>query len=84
MRWSNSVAAVAVVLGLIVIGAIALREQCRLGDARMPICDWMGLPHIGGPFRLPDEPANKRALKDHAQTHSRQEADDFRTSTMSR
>ena len=53
MRWSNSVAAVAIVLGLIVIGAIALREQCRLGDARMSICDWMGLPHIGGPFPAP-------------------------------
>ena len=53
MRSSNSVAALAVVLCLIVVGAIVLREQCKLGDTRPSICDWMGVPHIGGPFPSP-------------------------------
>jgi hypothetical protein len=53
MRWSNNVAALAILLCLIVVGAIVLREQCRLGDARLSICDWMGVPHMGGPFPSP-------------------------------
>jgi len=53
MRLSNSVAALAIVLCLIVVGAIVLREQCRLGDARLSICDWMGVAHVGGPLPAP-------------------------------
>jgi hypothetical protein len=53
MRWSNGVTALAMVLCLIVVGAIVLRERCRLGEARLSICGWMGLPPIGGPFPYP-------------------------------
>lgn len=53
MRWSNSVAALAILLCLIVVGAMVLHEHCRLGDARLSICDWMGVPHVGGPLPAP-------------------------------
>jgi hypothetical protein len=47
------VSAVAVLLCLLVMGLLVGREKCRLGNVRWQICDWMGIPHAGGPFPSP-------------------------------
>jgi hypothetical protein len=41
----NAVSALAILLCTLVIGALVLHEQCRLGDQEWEVCAWMNIPH---------------------------------------
>lgn len=49
----NAIGALAILLCMFVVGAIVVRERCRLGDVRWQVCGWIGMPHVGGPFPAP-------------------------------
>ena len=49
----NAIGAVAILLCMLVVGAIVFRERCRLGDVRWQVCNWIGMPHVGGPLPAP-------------------------------
>jgi hypothetical protein len=46
----NAIGAVAILLCMLLVGAIFFRERCRLGNVRWEVCNWIGMPHVGGPL----------------------------------
>ena len=49
----NAIGAVAILLCMLVVEAIVVRERCRLTDVRWQVCNWIGMPHVGGPLPAP-------------------------------
>ena len=46
----GAITATAILLCLLVVGALMIHERCRLGNVNWQVCSWMNIPHAGGPF----------------------------------
>jgi hypothetical protein len=49
----NTISATAILLCALLLATLFIGEKCRLGDIQWPVCSWMGIPHVGGPFPTP-------------------------------
>ena len=72
-RWSlepygsayekNAVVGIAIILPVALSGALIARERYRLGNLHWEICNWMGMPAVGGPFPAPPLSINRRRCR---------------------